>query len=120
MCSTDESNLARKAEIINEKEDLWKAMMTPKFAQAMEEMSKDPTVKFNPRCLPIHKKISTKFRTQATLKKYANDKDILPTLQAIIESWTKKPLSQIGQEFSILGKDVQNTSISQLNFVKKQ
>ncbi len=103
--------------MIHKKEDLWKAMMTPKFAQAMDEMSKDPTVKMPPKST---KKSSTKIRTQATLKKYANDKDILPTLQAIIESWTKKPLSQIGEEFSHLGKDVQNASISPLNFVKKQ
>ena len=65
------------AQKLHGNKDIWNAMLTPEFGQAMNEVAVNP---------------------QAALKKYANNPAILPTLSKVVQAMYGKSLNSITKD----------------------
>eukprot|EP01084_Bolivina_argentea_P133337 235301_1 len=74
---THEAKMGKMTEKLHQNKDVWNAMLSPEFGQAMNELALNP---------------------QEALKKYQNDPSILPTLSKIVQTMYGKSLPSISKD----------------------
>eukprot|EP00486_Rosalina_sp_Unknown_P011747 CAMPEP_0201581432 /NCGR_PEP_ID=MMETSP0190_2-20130828/68102_1 /ASSEMBLY_ACC=CAM_ASM_000263 /TAXON_ID=37353 /ORGANISM="Rosalina sp." /LENGTH=205 /DNA_ID=CAMNT_0048019345 /DNA_START=19 /DNA_END=636 /DNA_ORIENTATION=+ len=89
--NTQEAKMGKMAEKLHENKDVWNAMLSPEFGQAMNDLATNP---------------------HEALRKYQNDSKIFPTLTKVVETMYGKSLTTISKDIHSEIKRQQNAQKS--------
>ena len=86
---TQGAKMGKMAEKLHENKEIWNAMLSPEFGQAMNELATNPV---------------------KALKKYENDSTIFPTLSKVVKTMYGKSLTSISKD---IHSEIQNQKNTQ-------